>query len=130
MVLMTENGTTSINQVKQSLYAFGWNESGQLGIGFDTNRQLPTSVKFPDEVTIKSIFCGSDHSGAITENGHLYMWGKDDGDHQTGLVLDPVDQSVYSPKRVYCDRLSGNSKALQASCGSDFTLSLWQPPSS
>lgn len=35
----------------------------------------PTRVKFFDDKPLKYVYCGIRHSGALTENGELYMFG-------------------------------------------------------
>ena len=54
-----------------SLWAWGLNDSGQLGDGTTTNR--PDPVKIMDEVTFVS--AGSSHSLAIKTDGSLWAWG-------------------------------------------------------
>lgn len=36
----------------------------------------PTKVKFFDDKPLKYVYCGKSHSGALTEKGELYMFGK------------------------------------------------------
>ena len=55
------------------LYVWGWNDSGQLGLGDFTNRQTPTVV---DGISgVASVCLGFAHSAAITADGDLYTWG-------------------------------------------------------
>lgn len=62
-----------------NVYAWGWNESGQLGI---ENAQLktsgiidsPTLVNLPDLEFIQ-IKAGSRHSMAVSSEGLCFVWG-------------------------------------------------------
>jgi alpha-tubulin suppressor-like RCC1 family protein len=48
---------------------------GQLGLGDFVDRNVPVHVKTIAEFKIKQISAGQLHSGAVTEEGKLYMWG-------------------------------------------------------
>ena len=48
---------------------------GQLGIGDFKDKSEPTIVKPLQSQKIVTISAGVLHSGAITEDGKLYMWG-------------------------------------------------------
>ena len=56
-----------------SLYAWGNNESGKLGVGDEVNRNTPTKVNLPGK--IKKLITSSSASYAILEDGSLYAWG-------------------------------------------------------
>ena len=78
-----------------SLYMWGENDSGQLGngkTGLDTSSDVP--VKIMDNV--KSVSLGNGHSGALTEDGELYMWGSNAFNNIIGFK-----DNVYVPTRVY-----------------------------
>jgi alpha-tubulin suppressor-like RCC1 family protein len=55
------------------VYAWGDNESGQLGVGDKENRLTP--VKMPGLQRVKAIAAGALHSLALTEAGEVYAWG-------------------------------------------------------
>jgi alpha-tubulin suppressor-like RCC1 family protein len=64
------------------LFAWGENEMGQLGVGRKRKRKKGGGGKGGDEEPVlislpicMSIECGTNHSGAITRGGDLYMWG-------------------------------------------------------
>lgn len=65
--LITEDG---------SLYMWGYNNRGQVGNGASTYIS-PAPVESPVKImdNVKSVSLGYDYSGAITEDGSLYMWG-------------------------------------------------------
>ena len=58
------------------LYSWGAGESGQLGTGRCTRREVAEEVKFPDsDSAILDIAGGSGHSLALLQDGTLYAWG-------------------------------------------------------
>eukprot|EP01018_Ginkgo_biloba_P003818 Gb_12880 [translate_table: standard] len=73
-----------------SVFAFGSARRGQLGVS--TSRQdcndptsarteasrcnVPTSVKEFDVHNVALVCANGDHSAALTDNGHLYVWGR------------------------------------------------------
>ncbi len=63
--VITENG---------SLYAWGKNERGILGVGDEVNRNTPTKVNLPGK--IKKLITSFSASYAILEDGSLYAWGE------------------------------------------------------
>jgi uncharacterized repeat protein (TIGR02543 family) len=61
------------------LYAWGLNESGQLGDGSVISRNRPTLIAFSGlqiGETIQSVSAGTSHSLALTTNGRVYAWGR------------------------------------------------------
>ncbi|MCM8807940.1 MAG: hypothetical protein NC926_08390 [Candidatus Omnitrophica bacterium] len=63
-----------------TVFAWGDNQFGQLGDGTYRNRNFPVKVKNFNGSgylkNIKKIECGAFHSGAITSDGYVLMWGK------------------------------------------------------
>ncbi len=59
-----------------TLWAWGLNDSGQLGIGDTTDRALPTQVGSRSDWV--SVYAGSNQSYAIDSSGELYAWGLND----------------------------------------------------
>ncbi|KAI9994239.1 hypothetical protein PInf_016807 [Phytophthora infestans] len=66
------------------LYAFGWNSSGQLGVGDCRDRLVPTRVAYFDAVdtlsplAIASVAAGKQHSLVSCPDGKLFAWGNDE----------------------------------------------------
>ncbi|XP_071702176.1 ultraviolet-B receptor UVR8 [Rutidosis leptorrhynchoides] len=60
------------------VYSFGSGKRGQLGISNEKVKSisLPMSVSGLDQVNVGSIVANGDHSAAISDNGHLYTWGR------------------------------------------------------
>ena len=62
-----------------TVWAWGANDSGQLGIGSidPTGVATPTQVLFPAGTTIVRIGAGNLHSMAIDSQGNVWVWGND-----------------------------------------------------
>ena len=60
-----------------SLYAWGDNECGQLGVGDDDDRAVPTLVPTTmlDGKLAAQVSAGCDHTVCLTMDGALYSWG-------------------------------------------------------
>ncbi|MGP3957685.1 RCC1 domain-containing protein [Nonomuraea sp. 3N208] len=55
--------------------AWGYNNTGQLGIGNTNDSVLPVEVPLPGDVTLTAVEGGSAHSLALTSTGQLWSWG-------------------------------------------------------
>jgi alpha-tubulin suppressor-like RCC1 family protein len=83
-----------------SLWAWGKNESGQLGDGTQTDRALPTRVGTDTDWV--SVTAGKGHSVAIKADGSLWTWGFN-GAGECGT--DPNLGRMWSdPKQMGADR--------------------------
>ena len=73
--LITTNGSSVYALMEDSsLYSWGENYSGQLGVGDKINKNTPTIVNLSGK--IKKLITSSSASHAILEDGSLYAWGK------------------------------------------------------
>ena len=72
----TDGHQFAINSIGE-LYSWGYNGSGQLGLGDKTARTSPTKVESSTDWVMAR--AGSNHSVAINTAGELYTWGKYDG---------------------------------------------------
>ena len=61
-----------------TLWCWGSNDSGQLGIGSDTGQDLPRQVTTPAAGGWASIAGGSYHTCATRTDGTLWCWGNND----------------------------------------------------
>jgi alpha-tubulin suppressor-like RCC1 family protein len=61
------------------LWTWGAGESGQLGTGRCTNRDIPMRVEILNtdytDAKISSVSCGFGHTIALSSNGEVYSWG-------------------------------------------------------
>jgi alpha-tubulin suppressor-like RCC1 family protein len=113
-----------------SLYTWGQNSSGQLGLGDTADRSIPTLVPgFPATgTTITAIALGEKHSAALLSDGSLYTWG-DNSSGQLGRVVSdaapaqtPHRVTFPDPtERVTAIALGGNHSAALLSDGSLYT---------
>lgn len=77
-----------------TLWAWGRNDSGQLGIGTFTNSNIPVQVGTSNNWKIVS--GGVDHSAGVQTDGTLWTWGGNffgqlgNGSFSSGLSLSPV----------------------------------------
>lgn len=66
-MVLTENGL---------IYAFGSNESGQLGCNVEKFTFKPTQVQFFNNIPVSKVECGSYFTMVISENGSVYAFGQ------------------------------------------------------
>lgn len=64
---------------EKHLFAWGLNNNGQLGIGETGDTYLPTRVAGPlAEKSVISVVGGEHHTLALTSDGEVYGFGKND----------------------------------------------------
>ncbi|MEQ8273410.1 MAG: hypothetical protein RMA76_08685 [Deltaproteobacteria bacterium] len=76
--------------------AFGWgfNTSGELGIGSTMDQAVPTAVMVLSNVASFDAAAGGGHSAAVTDDGTVYTWGG----NQSGQLGDAmVTPNVLTP---------------------------------
>ena len=68
---------------------WGWNREGQLGDGTTTERHTPVDVTHSGVYNMRAIYCGYDHTIAITGPGSYMTWGWNrDGQLGDGTTID------------------------------------------
>jgi Regulator of chromosome condensation (RCC1) repeat len=71
------NGQTVVILSDGSVYSWGCDRAGQLGIGFDqTSEPLPLAVALPAGTTFLSVASGGASEYAIDSTGDVWAWGK------------------------------------------------------
>jgi alpha-tubulin suppressor-like RCC1 family protein len=60
---------------QSTVYAWGCNEKGQLGLGDTKLRSRPVRVDRLWGIPIVNVAAGGEHSLAVTTNGMLFTWG-------------------------------------------------------
>lgn len=127
---------------KGRIYSWGWPGYGRLGHGGASEVDSMLPIPAPrviggilENVVIKMVACGKDHSLAISENGALYAWG-DNRFGQLGIGLSssagkispgmPANDGasmdeIYPPTRV--NSLNGFC-AISIACGDFHSLCL------
>ena len=93
-----------------SLYAWGSNYNGRLGVGDEVNRKIPVKVELDEkirELITNTITNGSVY--AIMEDGSLYAWGKNEYG-VLGIGSDAAYQNT--PKKIDFNNTSAKVKKL------------------
>jgi alpha-tubulin suppressor-like RCC1 family protein len=98
-----------IIDLDNNIYAFGRNEDGELGLGDNENRNVPTLIP---NIKAKSVSCGVYDTLILDLNNDVYAFGKNYSG-QLGLG-DNVDRNVPT--------LIPNIKAKYISCGDHHTI--------
>lgn len=75
-------GNTIVLTSDNSLYSWGFNSVGQLGLGDFKNRNVPCKINH-DFCLIKKIVSGAGHCMVVNDDGVLFSWGCA-GFYQTG----------------------------------------------
>ena len=116
-------------------YAWGYNSSGRLGDGTNTERHAPVRMKMPDrntypdlpkDFTYAQVSAGGQHSLALGSDGNAYGWGY----NNRGQLGDGTNTTRYAPVRMkmpdrntYPD-LPKDFTYLQVSAGGQHSLAL------
>ena len=104
-----------------NVLAWGHNLYGQLGTGTTSDSSTPVAVSLPSGTTVTAISGGSNHSLALTSNGHVRAWGYNmDGElgngttTTTGCLCIPVPVVVSAlPAAIAIAGGGGQSLAIQ-----------------
>ena len=109
------NSHTGVVTLDGKLYMFGVNYDGQFGIGENEYRNyLPRHV---DSLTgVVQVSCGAAHTGAVTRDGKLYMFGNNKSG-QLGIGAKKDIDTLWWPKEVLTD-------IVQVSCGDYYTAAV------
>jgi len=85
-----------------SLWAWGYNDSGQLGYGRDTFR-LNTPTRIGTDTDWASVTTGGSHTMAIKTDGSLWVWGEYSGIYMDmdGVNLLGDISIIYVPTQVF-----------------------------
>lgn len=101
------------------VYAWGYNATGELGLGDMKNRQTPTLVKALSGHNIKQMVTGRHHSMFLSEEGVLLACG-DNKVGQCGVGKKAGDQ-VTTPTVV---PVPNGAEIAEVACGSEFSVIL------
>jgi len=100
-----------------TLFAWGKNSSGQLGLGDKEDRKIPTLVESLRSKHITYVCCGSEHTAVLTKFGRIFTFGCG----KNGQLGHNNLNQESNPKQVL--ELTGDT-VLQIACGSSHTLAL------
>jgi len=77
-----------------TVWAWGWNDQGQLGDGTDTDRHTPVRVRGLTDVV--AVAAGRAHSLALRADGTVWAWGS----NEDGELGDGTDTDRHTPVKV------------------------------
>ena len=108
-----------------TVWAWGRNDDGQLGLNTNDNHTVPYQVHGPENVGylsgITAVAAGSGHSLAVGNDGHVYTWGWN-GFGQLGINS---NNTHWYPVPVHGPGNVGNLTGITAVAGGyDFSLAL------
>jgi alpha-tubulin suppressor-like RCC1 family protein len=106
-------GHTLLLTKEHTLYVWGQNYCGQLGLGDTEQRDHPVILTLPNDEKIVSVCCGAYFSTVITSEGLLYAWGLNSG----GQVGGGANGDIISPFLVTLPE-----PVAKVTCGWDFTF--------
>ena len=89
-----KNFTIALKQ-NGTVWSYGLNNNGQLGLGDNENRIEPTQIEGLDN--IKEISTGYSHSLALTKDGEVYAWGENTNGQ---LGIDDVGAPSLRPQKI------------------------------
>jgi tRNA A-37 threonylcarbamoyl transferase component Bud32 len=103
------------------VYAWGWNNCGQIGNGCNDDQLIPIKVKGFNSERVVMISCAWNHSMALTECGHVYSWGRNDcGQSGIGNTVNSNEPKLVA----VIDENKCNVFIEKISCGSAHSLLL------
>lgn len=111
---------------KHAVYGWGDNEYAQCGVSDGQNREsvhTPELVHFPSDVDIVRIECGTNHSGCISSDNAVFLWG----DNQYRQCCDNEGGQIVWKSHCVNDYVldkSGKRQIIDFFMGSDTTMFL------
>lgn len=105
------------------VYAWGKNDSGQLGNGTVTDSNLPVAVSTVGALsgkTVIAIAAGEWHSLALTSDGRVFSWGK----NHAGQLGEGSTVGSVVPVPVTMSGALASKKVIAISAGGAFSLAL------
>ncbi|EOA13376.1 hypothetical protein CARUB_v10026414mg [Capsella rubella] len=84
--------TVAYSQSGMEVYSWGWGDFGRLGHGNSSDLFTPLPIKALHGIRIKQIACGDSHCLAVTMEGEVQSWGRNQngqlglGDTEDSLV--------------------------------------------
>ncbi|KAJ4814175.1 Regulator of chromosome condensation (RCC1) family protein [Rhynchospora pubera] len=87
--------TTAYSEDELQVYSWGWGDFGRLGHGNSSDVFTPQPIKALQGIKIKQIACGDSHCLAVTMDGGVQSWGR----NQNGqLGLGTTEDSLLPQK--------------------------------
>ena len=109
--------------ISGTVFAWGRNNMGQLGVGDVVNKSSPNRVSQLKSQKVKYICAGKQHSVALTSDGGVFTFGSNEHG-QVGHGISAGEKNV-NPRKVF--ELMGRNVS-QVACGKNHTLAFVQTP--
>ncbi|CAG9464121.1 unnamed protein product [Pedinophyceae sp. YPF-701] len=97
------------------VYSWGWGDFGRLGHGHSNDVFVPLQISSLSGIAIKRVACGDNHTMAITANGTLFAFGR----NQNGQLGLGHTEDVLTPTIV--ENLK-DTRVGDVSCGAEHTV--------
>ena len=103
------NGQTVAILKNGSVWTWGNNDRGQLGIGTHTNSDVPVQVHVPRRVTFVEVNSGGYASYGIDNTGRLWAWG-DNSNGQLGVGSRHRSETLPVDVRIHLTQVSSTAQ--------------------
>jgi alpha-tubulin suppressor-like RCC1 family protein len=108
-----KNGQTVAVLEKGSVWTWGNNDRGQLGIGSHTNSDVPVQVHVPRGVTFLKVNSGGYASYGIDNTGRLWAWG-DNSNGQLGIGSQDPSEALPVDVHIHLTQISSTAQNVAA----------------
>ncbi|GAB4855716.1 Ultraviolet-B receptor uvr8 [Ancistrocladus abbreviatus] len=88
--------TTAYSESRMQMYSWGWGDFGRLGHGNSSDVFTPQPIRALDGVRIKQIACGDSHCLAVTMEGEVASWGR----NQNGQLGLGTNEDSLLPQKL------------------------------
>lgn len=103
------------------IYSWGVNISNRLGLPDQIDHSNPSFIQSLQHLKMKAVSCGYSHSGSISEDGNIYMWGStNSGKTGIGSFIDEGGKSFtgcYLPNPTKISLPQNCKNVVKMSCG-------------
>ncbi|KAL5564000.1 hypothetical protein UlMin_033747 [Ulmus minor] len=88
--------TTAYSGTQMEVYSWGWGDFGMLGHGNSSDLLTPQLIKALQGLRIKQIACGDSHCLAVTMEGEVQSWGR----NQNGQLGLSSNEDSLVPQKI------------------------------
>ncbi|KAL2936214.1 Ultraviolet-B receptor UVR8 [Bienertia sinuspersici] len=88
--------TLAYSEPLLQVFSWGWGDFGRLGHGNSSDLFIPQPIKAFDGIKIKQIACGDSHCLAVTMDGEVASWGR----NQNGQIGIGTTEDVLVPQKI------------------------------
>lgn len=104
--------TTAFSDSCMKVYSWGWGDFGRLGHGNYSDLFTPQPIKALDGLQIRQIACGDSHCLAVTMEGEVQSWGRNqNGQLGLGTTEDcPVPQKIEAFQGIFVKMVAAGAE--------------------